>query len=171
MIHYTNHDLEHLREHTLLLENENRFLENEFQRQLDRIIREKNEQIARLTQIIDQTCSSQVKSDDRPSPPPPTPVNEQIYQKFLQQNVELQREIETLRAKLEYSFTLINDKFDQQKTPAASESLIQTAFEQIRRTEMSLQELKSKSASQQQENDFLKYLVREQKSRVRRKAE
>lgn len=159
MIHSANHDLEHLREHTLLLENENRFLENEFQRQLDRIIREKNEQIARLTQIIDQTCPS-TKVEQLP---PKIPVeNEEYYQKFLQQNVELQREIETLRAKLEYSFTLINDKFEQQKTTSAttSDSLIQTAFEQIRRTELSLQELKSKSSSQQQENDFLKYLVR-----------
>lgn len=156
MIHHTNHDLEHLREHTIMLENENRFLENEFQRQLDRIIREKNEQITRLTQIIDQTCPPmKIVDDQQPHPP----VNEQFYQKFLQQNVELQREIETLRAKLEYSFTLINDKFEQQKTTATSDSLIQTAFEQIRRTEMSLQELKSKSASQQQENDFLKYLV------------
>ena len=163
MIHSTNHDLEHLREHTVMLENENRFLENEFQRQLDRIIREKNEQIARLTQIIDQTCPS-VKKDEQPDHhQQKVPLeNEQFYQKFLQQNVELQREIETLRAKLEYSFTLINDKFEQQKTTSAttSDSLIQTAFEQIRRTEMSLQELKSKSASQQQENDFLKYLVR-----------
>lgn len=162
MIHGANHDLEHLREHTVMLENENRFLENEFQRQLDRIIREKNEQIARLTQIIDQTCPS-VKKDEQPERTDHHhQQNEQFYQRFLQQNVELQREIETLRAKLEYSFTLINDKFEQQKTTSAttSDSLIQTAFEQIRRTEMSLQELKSKSASQQQENDFLKYLVR-----------
>jgi len=73
----------------------------------------------------------------------------------MQQNVELQREIEILRAKLEYTFTFVNDKFDEQK----SVSTIQTAFEQIRQTEIKLQELKLKSTSQQEENDLLKYLV------------
>lgn len=40
-----------------MLENQNQFLEQEFQRQLDRIVEEKNQQITRLTHIIDQTCS------------------------------------------------------------------------------------------------------------------
>jgi len=40
-----------------MLENQNHFLENEFQRQLDRIVQEKNEQISRLIHIIDKTCS------------------------------------------------------------------------------------------------------------------
>jgi Na+-translocating ferredoxin:NAD+ oxidoreductase RnfC subunit len=80
---------------------------------------------------------------------------EELLKKFMQQNVELQREIEILRAKLEYTFTFVNDKFDEQK----SVSTIQTAFEQIRQTEIKLQELKFKSTSQQEENDLLKYLV------------
>jgi len=77
----------------------------------------------------------------------------------MQQNVELQREIEILRAKLEYTFTFVNDKFDQQKSTTSSVSTIQTACEQIRQTERKLQELKLKSTSQQEENDLLKYLV------------
>jgi DNA repair ATPase RecN len=77
----------------------------------------------------------------------------------MQQNVELQREIEILRAKLEYTYTFVNDKFDQQKSTTSSVSTIQTAFEQIRQTERKLQELKLKSTSQQEENDLLKYLV------------
>jgi hypothetical protein len=40
-----------------MLENQNHFLESEFQRQLDRIVQEKNEQITRLIHIIDKTCS------------------------------------------------------------------------------------------------------------------
>lgn len=40
-----------------MLENQNKFLENEFHRQLDRIVQEKNQQITRLTTIIDQTCT------------------------------------------------------------------------------------------------------------------
>jgi hypothetical protein len=73
----------------------------------------------------------------------------------------LKREIETLRAKLEYTFTFVNEKLDQQKADVAtsSASAIQTAFEQLRQTENSLQELKLKYAAQQEENDLLKYLV------------
>jgi hypothetical protein len=74
----------------------------------------------------------------------------------MQQNIELQREIETLRAKLEYTYTFVNENLDQQK----SVPIVQTAFEQMRQTEMELQELRLKSKSQQEENDFLKYLVR-----------
>lgn len=37
-----------------MLENENRFLDNEFRRQLDKIVQEKNEQINKLMHIIDQ---------------------------------------------------------------------------------------------------------------------
>ncbi len=81
----------------------------------------------------------------------------------MQQNVELQRELETLRAKMEYVSTFISEKFDQQKATAAAPSsiaLVQTAFDQMRQTEMRLQELRLKSAAQQEENELLKYLVR-----------
>ena len=61
MINYADRDVHNLREQTTMLENQNRFLENEFQRQLDKVVREKNEQISRLVHIIDRTCS-----------PPPT---------------------------------------------------------------------------------------------------
>jgi hypothetical protein len=47
-----------------MLENENRFLENEFQRQLDKIVQEKNEQISRLIHIIDQSCSPKSEYKD-----------------------------------------------------------------------------------------------------------
>ena len=77
----------------------------------------------------------------------------------MQQNVELQNEIETLRAKLEYTFTFINEKLNEQTPSTTSVSVLQSAFEQIRRMEMNLQELKYRSASQQEENDFLKYVV------------
>jgi hypothetical protein len=94
--------------------------------------------------------------------------NEELLKKFMQQNVELQREIETLRAKLEYTFTFVNEKFDQEKAAAtattSSVSIIQTAFEQMRETEAKLQELKLKSSSQQEENDLLKYLVNKKTS-------
>jgi hypothetical protein len=52
-----------------MLENQNRFLENEFQRQLDKIVQEKNEQIARLIHVIDQTCSPPAEYKDRPNDP------------------------------------------------------------------------------------------------------
>ena len=57
MINYADRDVHYLREQTIMLENQNRFLESEFQRQLDKIVTEKNEQINRLIHIIDQTCS------------------------------------------------------------------------------------------------------------------
>ncbi len=69
MINYADHDVQHLREQTKLLENQNRFLEDEFQRQLDRIVQEKNAQITRLIRIIDQTC------------PPPTEYQDPIPEK------------------------------------------------------------------------------------------
>lgn len=95
---------------------------------------------------------------------------EELLKKFMQQNIELQSEIETLRAKLEYTFTLINEKFTDDKTTASNVSIIQTAFEQIRQMEIKLQELKSKSTSQQEENDLLKYLVRiKRKIRTKKK--
>ena len=56
MINFGSRDAHYFREKTEMLENQNRFLESEFQRQLDKIVMEKNEQIARLIQIIDQTC-------------------------------------------------------------------------------------------------------------------
>ncbi len=73
----------------------------------------------------------------------------------MQQNVELQRELETLRAKLEYTFVLLNEKLDQQTGSA----VIQTAIEQMRQSDAKLQELQYKSSSQQDENDLLRYLV------------
>jgi hypothetical protein len=78
-----------------------------------------------------------------------------LAQKFMQQNVELQRELETLRAKLEYTFVLLNEKLDQQTGSA----VIQTAIEQMRQSDAKLQELQYKSSSQQDENDLLRYLV------------
>lgn len=50
-----------------MLENQNRFLENEFQRQLDKVVTEKNEQISRLIHIIDQTCPPPHEYTDRVS--------------------------------------------------------------------------------------------------------
>ncbi len=76
----------------------------------------------------------------------------------MQQNVELQRELETLRAKLEYTFTLLNEKLDQQ-TGSSTSSIIQAAIDQMRRSDAKLQELQLKSSSQQDENDLLRYLV------------
>lgn len=58
MINFAARDVHNLREQTTMLENQNHFLESEFQRQVDRIVQEKNDQIARLTHIIDQTCSA-----------------------------------------------------------------------------------------------------------------
>ena len=76
----------------------------------------------------------------------------------MNQNVELQRELETLRAKLEFTFTLLNDKLDQQSNSPTS-SIIQEAIEQMRQSDAKLQELQFKSSSQQDENDLLRYLV------------
>lgn len=88
--------------------------------------------------------------------------SEELSKRFLQQNNVLQNEIETFRGKLDQIVTLINTKFDQQKTIPlkSSVSMIQIAFEQMQQTEMKLLELKLKSVSQQEENDLLKYLVR-----------
>ena len=77
----------------------------------------------------------------------------------MQQNVELQRELETLRAKLEYTFTLLNEKLDQEPGTSTS-SVIQTAIDQMRHSDAKLQELQLKSTFQQEENDLLRYLVR-----------
>ncbi|CAF4606376.1 unnamed protein product, partial [Rotaria sp. Silwood2] len=87
---------------------------------------------------------------------------EELSKKFMQQNVELQREIEAFRSKLDYIVTFINEKLDQKKTtPATSSSvsMLQLAFENMQQTEMKLLELKLKSVSQQEENDLLKYLM------------
>lgn len=80
-----------------------------------------------------------------------------LAQKFMQQNVELQRELETLRAKLEYTFTLLNDKLDQGNT--STSSVLQQAIEQMRQSDAKLQELQLRSTAQQEENDLLRYLV------------
>ena len=74
------------------------------------------------------------------------------------QNVELQRELETLRAKLEYTFTLINEKLELQ-TGSSTSSIVQTAIDQMRQSDAKLQELQLKTSSQQDENDMLRYLV------------
>jgi hypothetical protein len=76
----------------------------------------------------------------------------------MQQNVELQRELETLRAKFEYTFTLLNEKLDNQ-TGSSTSSVIQVAIEQMRESDAKLQELQLKSSSQRDENDVLRYLV------------
>lgn len=81
-----------------------------------------------------------------------------LAQKFMQQNVELQRELETLRAKLEYTFVLLNEKLENQ-TNSTTSSVIQSAIEQMRQSDIKLQELQLKSSSQQDENDLLRYLV------------
>ena len=177
MVTYADRDVHYLREQKEMLENQNRFLEGEFQRQLDKIVTEKNDQIGRLVHIIDQTC------------PPPTEYVDQVTdlthssgtasyllhrlsascfegnhdllaQKFMQQNVELQRELETLRAKLEYTFKLLNEKLDKQSAANASSTVIQVAIEQMRQSDAKLQELQLKTSSQQEENDLLRYLVR-----------
>jgi hypothetical protein len=64
MINYADRDVHYLREQTAMLENENHFLENEFQRQLDKIVQEKNDQISRLIHIIDQSCSPKSEYKD-----------------------------------------------------------------------------------------------------------
>ncbi|UJR21839.1 hypothetical protein I4U23_024913 [Adineta vaga] len=163
MINYAHRDIHYLSEQTSMLENQNHFLESEFQRQLDKIVQEKNEQISRLMHIIDQSCTKMttdsnkeyIEGENQHS------ATEELLKKFKQENVELQREIETLRAKLEYTFTFVNEKLDQQKVDVttSSTSIIQTAFEQLHHTENILQELKLKSAAQQEENDLLKYLL------------
>ena len=76
----------------------------------------------------------------------------------MQQNVELQRELETLRAKLEYTFTLLNEKLEKQ-TESSTSSVIQTAIEQMRNSDAKLQELQRKTLSQQEENDLLRFIV------------
>jgi hypothetical protein len=83
----------------------------------------------------------------------------------MHQNVELQRELETLRAKLEFTFTLLNEKLDQQGNSTTS-SIIQEAIEQMRQSDAKLQELQFKSSSQQDENDLLRYLVSHRMLRI-----
>lgn len=67
MITFADRDVHYLRDQTVMLENQNRFLETEFQRQLDKIVIEKNEQISRLIQIIDQTCPPPAEYTDHVS--------------------------------------------------------------------------------------------------------
>ncbi|CAF3366132.1 unnamed protein product [Rotaria sp. Silwood1] len=158
MINYGDRDVQYLREQAIMLENQNHFLENEFHRQLDKLVMEKNEQISRLIQIIDQTCPPPTEYTDRVSDLTQSSGNQDLAtQKFMQQNVELQRQLETLRAKLEYTFTLLNEKLDQH-TGSATSSIIQVAIQQMRQSDIKIQELQLKFASQQEENDLLKYL-------------
>ncbi|CAF2113856.1 unnamed protein product [Rotaria magnacalcarata] len=159
MINYADRDVQYLREQAIMLENQNHFLENEFHRQLDKIVVEKNEQISRLIHIIDQTCPPPMEYTDRISDLTESSGNHDLVaQKFMQQNVELQRQLETLRAKLEYTFTLLNEKFDLHANPSTS-VIIQNAIEQMRKSDTKLQELELKSLSQQEENDLLRYLM------------
>ena len=67
MLNYAHRDVHYLREQTLMLEDQNRFLENEFHRQLDKVVIEKNEQISRLIHIIDQSCLSPTEYNDHVS--------------------------------------------------------------------------------------------------------
>ncbi|CAF3199953.1 unnamed protein product [Rotaria socialis] len=159
MINYADRDVQYLREQAIMLENQNHFLENEFHRQLDKIVVEKNEQISRLIHIIDQTCPPPMEYTDRISDLTQSSGNQDLVaQKFMQQNVELQRQLETLRAKLEYTFALLNEKLDQNANPSTS-AIIQNAIEQMRKSDTKLQELELKSLSQQEENDLLRYLM------------
>ncbi|CAF2421997.1 unnamed protein product [Rotaria sp. Silwood2] len=159
MINYADRDVQYLREQTIMLENQNHFLETEFHRQLDKLVMEKNEQISRLIHIIDQTCPPPTEYTDRVSDLTQSSGNQDLVaQKFMQQNVELQRQLETLRAKLEYTFTLLNEKLDQYGGSTKS-SIIQVAIEQMRQSDAKIQELQLKFASQQEENDLLKYLM------------
>ncbi|CAF0877132.1 unnamed protein product [Didymodactylos carnosus] len=154
MIYFGNRDVHYLREQTARLEEQNKFLEEEFRRQLQKIHQDKNEQITRLRQIIDKACPPPDEFGDNATDL--THLSE-LMQRFMQQNVELQREIETLRAKLEYAFTLLHEKLDNNS--ATSNSVLQIAVEQCRQTEHQLQELKFKSSTQQEENDLLRYLA------------
>mgnify|MGYP001055482471 FL=1 len=160
MINYADRDVQYLREQTTMLENQNRFLENEFQRQLDKIVLEKNEQISRLIHIIDQTCPLPNEYTDHVSDVTHSSANQDfLAQKFMQENLQLQRELETLRVKLEYTFTLLNEKLEQQNANSTSSTILQEAIEQMRQSDAKLQELQFKSATQQNENDLLRYLV------------
>lgn len=162
MISYADRDIQFLREQKDLLENQNRFLENEFQRQLEKVIAGKNEEIANLRRIIDQVyASDSTRIVEQHADPVPditqSSVNtDMLAQKFMQKNVELQRELETLRVKLEYTFSLLNEKLENQQT---SSSVVQLAIEQMRLADTRLEELQLKSATQKEENDLLRYLV------------
>ncbi|CAF1106133.1 unnamed protein product [Rotaria sordida] len=166
IINYANRDVHYLREKTIMLENQNHFLDNEFRRQLDRIVEEKNEQINRLIHIIDQTCTqtNQIKNSIN-NEKNYSSGGEELSKKFMERNIELQHEIETFRSKLDNIVTFINQKLDQQKTISTTTtsssfiSILQTAFENMQQTEMKLLELRLKSVSQQEENDLLKYLM------------
>ncbi|CAF0914538.1 unnamed protein product [Rotaria sordida] len=158
MINYADRDVQYLREQTTMLENQNHFLENEFHRQLDKVVVEKNEQISRLIQIIDQTCPPPTEYTDRVSDLTQSSGNQDLVsQKFMQQNVELQRQLETLRAKLEYTFTLLDEKLEQHT--GSTSSILQVAIEQMRQSDAKIQELQLKFTSQQEENDLLRYLM------------
>ncbi|CAF4624268.1 unnamed protein product [Rotaria socialis] len=173
LINYAHRDVHYLREKTSMFENQNRFLDDEFRRQLDKIVQQKNDQINGLIRIIDQTSSqsTQIKTSISHENQASGKyiyagtvcykTSEELSKKFLQQNVELQREIETFHVKLEHIVTLINTKLDREKTTSriSSVSMLQTAFEQMQQTEMKLLELKLRSVSQQEENDLLKYLM------------
>ncbi|CAF1454548.1 unnamed protein product, partial [Didymodactylos carnosus] len=157
MIYFGDRDLHYLREQIARLEDQNRVLEEEFREQLQKIHQEKNEQITRLKQIIDRACPPPVEFSDNGHELTYSSGNQELLQRFMEQNVELQRDIETLRTKLECTFILLNEKLDN--TSPSSNSVLQIAVEQCRQAEYQLQELKFKSTTQQEENDLLRYLA------------
>ncbi|CAF1524547.1 unnamed protein product [Rotaria sp. Silwood1] len=145
-LNYAHRDVYYLQEKNLILENQNHFLENEFKRQLDKIVEEKNEHINRLIHIIDQTYTRSTQINNHINDEYYSSKAEELSKKFMEQNIELQHEIETFRSKLDYIVTYINQKLDQQKittTTLSSLSIHQLVFETM----------------QQEENDLLKYLV------------
>ncbi|CAF1379500.1 unnamed protein product [Rotaria sp. Silwood1] len=162
-LNYAHRDVYYLQEKNLILENQNNFLENEFKRQLDKIVEEKNEHINRLIHIIDQTYTRSTQINNHINDEYYSSKAEELSKKFMEQNIELQHEIETFRSKLDYIVTYINQKLDQQKTTTtttlSSLSIHQLVFETMQQTEMKLLEFKFKFISQQEENDLLKYLM------------
>ena len=90
MVNFADRDVHYLREQTIMLENQNRFLESEFQRQLDKIVLEKNEQINRLIHIIDQTCA------------PPAEFTDQV--RNLQQTTSKRMQFERYKSNFIFSF-------------------------------------------------------------------
>ncbi|CAF4956859.1 unnamed protein product, partial [Rotaria sp. Silwood1] len=162
-LNYAHRDVYYLQEKNLILENQNHFLENEFKRQLDKIVEEKNEHINRLIHIIDQTYTRSTQINNHINDEYYSSKAEELSKKFMEQNIELQHEIETFRSKLDYIVTYINQKLDQQKTTTtttlSSLSIHQLVFETMQQTEMKLLEFKLKFISQQEENDLLKYLM------------
>ena len=73
-----------------MLEEQNQFLENEFQNQLERVSSDKNEQISRLTQIVDRQCVPYVPAEN----------DERLRQAAMEKMQQSELEIRELRSKL-----------------------------------------------------------------------